>query len=332
MLLGVGNLKLLIISMYRIRHQKTRIFKIIVLMTTMLSVNAFSQQLSLSSEYMFNQFLINPAATGNTRFLELRLNSRKQWTGFEGGPLTNSISAHKLLGNKTMGLGMSIFTDSYGPENRLGFKVSYSYIMPMKSIKSNLALGVAFHGFQYSINYDELEAIEDGDESLQQKGKETVFVPDADFGVYLYNKKYSVGISVNQLVNIPINVGSESYNDNYMIRHYYLMGSYLVKINEDFDIEPSALIKATEVAPIQADINLRLWYKQSYWVSVSYRSKTTVVGMLGVRYNNFVFGYAYDYYFNEIQTVQAGSHEIVLGYNFGQNLTSNALLESIRTF
>ena len=295
--------------------------------------NLFSQQLPLSSQFMFNKFLINPAATGSSQDLELRLTTRKQWLGIEGSPLTNNISVNKLLNNKNMGVGLSVYSDKYGPETRVGIKVTYSYILPLSSIKSNLAFGIAFHGFQYSIDYSQLIAFDSGDPILQVSSENT-FVPDADFGIYLYNKKYSVGISANQLIEMPLKVGGVDYNDNdnAMVRHYYLLGSYLIEISDDLDLEPSTLVKLTEVSPIQADLNLRFIYRSKYWVGGSYRTSKSFIGMIGVNYNNFIFGYSYDYDFNEIQGLQSGSHEFILGCNFGQRRMSNSLLNSIRTF
>jgi len=302
-----------------------------VLFTLSLSFNSYSQQIPLSSEYMFNEFLINPAATGNSKFMELRLSSRKQWLGLNGGPTTFNVSIHKLLNNKTMGLGASVFSDNYGPETRNGIKISYSYILPIKALKSNLAMGLAFHGFQYTLDYTKLIAYDNGDPTLQT-GAQTVFVPDADFGIYMYNKKYTFGISANQLLSLPINIGDADYSKNSMIRHFYIIGSYLINLSEQIDFEPSFLIKGTLDTPFQADINFRFIVNKDYWASVSYRTLNTLVGMIGFNYKNFVFGYAYDYYFSEIQKFQSGSHEIILGYNFGQVYTSNSLLNSIRTF
>ncbi len=316
----------------KINNLNIRILKkLSVLFITFLSFNSFSQQLPLSSEYMFNQFLINPAATGNSKFMELRLSYRKQWLGLSGGPTTYNVSFHKLLNNKTMGLGLSFFSDNYGPETRNGLKISYSYILPLTLLKSNLAMGLAFHGFQYSLDYNKLIAY-DKDDPILQVGRQSVFVPNADFGIYLYNRKYTFGISVNQLLSIPINIGNIETNNNKLVRHYYIIGSYLFNLSEKVDFEPSVLIKGTLNTPFQADFNFKFILNKNYWVSLSYRTKKTMVGMIGYNYKRFIFGYAYDYYFGKIQGFQSGSHEIVLGYNFGQNLMSKTLLNSIRTF
>ena len=332
LIIKLNVVKCLVEVIMKINHINIKILKTLsVLFITFLSFNSFSQQLPLSSEYMFNEFLINPAATGNSKFMELRLSSRKQWLGLNDGPTTYNVSIHKLLNNKTMGLGLSVFSDNYGPESRNGFKISYSYILPLKVLKSNLAMGLAFHGFQYTLDYSKLIAYDKGDPTLQT-GSQSTFVPDADFGIYLYNKKYTFGISANQLLSMPIDIGNLETSDNSMVRHYYIIGSYLFNLSEKVDFEPSILIKGTLNTPFQADFNFKLIFNKNYFVSVSYRTKNTMVGMIGFNYKNFVFGYAYDYYFSEIQGFQSGSHEIVLGYNFGQNLMSKSLLNSIRTF
>lgn len=304
---------------------------LVVLILVISFTKTFSQQLPLSSQFMFNKFLVNPAATGSSKFMEVRLNSRKQWVGIKGGPTTNNLSVNKLINNRAMGLGASIFSDTYGPESKTGFKISYSYILPLSSLKSNFAMGLAFYGFQYTLDYNRLYAHDVADPTLQT-GKKSIFVPDADFGIYLYNKKYTFGISSNQLINLPIDIDNTGYSDNSMIQHYYIMGSYITGLSESIDLETSALLKTTLVAPLQVDLNFRFIFTKKYWLSVTYRTKTTLVTMIGINYNNFVFGYAYDYYFSDLQNFQSGSHEIILGYNFGQLYTSNSLLNSLRSF
>jgi len=40
--------------------------------------------------------------------------------------------------------------------------------------------------------------------------------------------------------------------------------------------------------------------------------------MIGVKYNGFVFGYAFYYTTSIIKNYQSGSHEIMIGYNLGE--------------
>ena len=64
---------------------------------------AFGQQIPHHSQYMFNDFLINPAVAGNKEYAPVILGFRNQWTGFTGAPRTMTLSMHTALDKKMGG-------------------------------------------------------------------------------------------------------------------------------------------------------------------------------------------------------------------------------------
>lgn len=290
-----------------------------------LTLGAFAQQQPMYSQYMFNRFLLNPAVTGNVDYIPLRLTARQQWVGIDNAPSTQAISAHTLLGNKSMGVGGYIFADRFGPETKIGIQASYSYILPINSWNSKLSFGIALKGFQYALDYNKMTAIDEDDQVLYNN-TETAFVPDADFGMYLQGERYFVGLSATQLIEIPVKIAEKEVEDNSMIRHYYLLAGYKFALGDKFELEPSVLGKATEKTPFNMDINLRGIYMQNYWAGVSYRSSGALIAMIGIKYKGVVFGYSFDYSINDIQDYQSGSHEIVIGYNFGEGKNKGSSL------
>ena len=300
--------------------------KLYILISAVLLVSAVSaQQTSLYSQYMMNRFLINPGVTGNVDYIPLRLTARQQWVGIDNAPSTQAISAHMLLGNKSMGVGGNIFVDRFGPETKIGIQANYSYILELNSINSKLSFGVAFKAFQYKLDYTMMTAI-DADDQVLNNTAETAFVPDADFGVYLQGEKYYVGLSATQLIELPITISEQEVDKNSMVRHYYLLGGYKFDLSDSFQLEPSALLKGTERTPFQADINVKGIYQQNYWLGVSYRTSNSIIAMIGLKYQGFVFGYAYDYATSDIKNYQSGTHEIILGYNFGEGKNTGSSL------
>lgn len=284
-----------------------------------------AQQQPLYSQYMFNRFLLNPAITGNVDYIPLRLTARQQWVGINNAPSTQAISGHMLLGNKSMGVGGYIFADKFGPETKIGLQASYSYILELNSINSKLSFGLALKAFQYKLDYTQMTAIDEGDDVLY-KNSETAFVPDADFGVYLQGERYFAGISATQLIELPIKIADKEVDKNSMIRHYYILGGYKFQLGEQFELEPSILAKGTETTPFNLDVNLRGIYMQNYWLGISYRTSGEVIAMLGVKYSGFIFGYSFDYSTSEIKNFQSGSHEIMIGYNFGEGKNKGSSL------
>ena len=60
----------------------------------MIGIDSFSQQDALYSQYMFNQFTINPAYAGSRESFSSVLLYRNQWTGLDGAPSTLNFSMH----------------------------------------------------------------------------------------------------------------------------------------------------------------------------------------------------------------------------------------------
>ena len=300
-----------------------KIYTLLLFITLAGIINA--QQQPLYSQYMFNRFLLNPAITGNVDYIPLRLTARQQWVGIDNAPSTQAISGHTLLGNKSMGVGGYIFADRFGPETKIGIQGTYSYILELNSINSKLSFGLALKAFQYKLDYNQMTAIDEGDEVLY-KNSETAFVPDADFGVYLQGERYFAGISATQLIQLPIKIAEKEVDKNSMIRHYYLLGGYKFQLGEQFELEPSILAKGTEKTPFNLDVNLRGIYMQNYWLGVSYRTSGEIIAMLVVKFNGFIFGNAFDYSTSEIKNFQSGSHEIMIGYNFGEGKNKGSSL------
>ncbi|MDA3820309.1 MAG: type IX secretion system membrane protein PorP/SprF [Candidatus Delongbacteria bacterium] len=273
----------------------------------------FSQQLPLYSQYMFNRMLLNPAVTGNTEGIPISLTARQQWVGIERAPSTQVLSAHTLLNNGTMGVGGMIFADRFGTENRIGFQGNYSYILPVFD-DSKLSFGISFQLFQYQLDYTDMIAVDENDPAINEYSTETSWLPESDFGLYLYNEKYFAGLSANQMIELPVKIGGEEVELNRLARHYHLMGGYKFDLENDFEIEPSALVKGTFQTPFQFDINVRGIYMKDYWLGFSYRTDGNVVTMLGMRFQEFDFGLAVDFATSDIRSYQNGSYELFLRY------------------
>ncbi len=286
-----------------------------------------SQQLPLYSQYMMNAFLLNPAIAGSVDYFPVRLTARQQWVGINDAPSTQAISAHYLFEYQKLGVGGYVFNDKFGPMSRIGVQACGAYHLPLTGIDSKLGIGLAFKAFQFKFDESKLKAIDDADPSLSYTAI-TKFVPDADFGLYLYNDKYFVGFSATQLIQFKIDLGDSNLVDkNSIIRHYYAMGGYKFTINDDFDVEPSLLVKGTMQTPWQIDFNVKGYYKRSYWLGISYRSSKDIVAMLGVKVKKYYLGYAFDYTMSNIKRYSSGSHEILLGVNVfeGRNKGSKLL-------
>lgn len=298
---------------------------IILSIITVVCFNAArAQQLPLYSQYLMNGFLLNPAMAGCEDYVPIRVTARQQWSNLNDKPETFAISGHSAFAGQSMGIGGYLYADRFGPISRTGIMASYAYHMNLHRIDSRLSFGLSLSAFQYKVDQSSLTLADSYDEAITG-AVETAFAPDASFGAYLYRHNYYVGIASTQLIEYK--VGINQYNENEMIRHYFLMGGYRFKINDKFELEPSILLKGTEKTPGQIDVNLKGILMKNYWFALSYRTPDVVVAMVGVKYKMAYIGYAFDYTFSSIANYSTGSHEILLGVNLGENkIRGNSLL------
>ena len=306
---------------------------------------SLAQQLPLYSQYLYNKFLINPALAGSDGYTSFNITTREQWVGYSGAPRTYSLSwqtrilkrgykISKTIFNRTtfapktdgrVGLGGYVFNDRNGLIQRTGFQASYSYHMWLKE-NIQLSLGLAFNGYHFNTNANELSFEDSNEPWLSNNLRRGVFVPDADFGIYLLNPKFDIGFSALQLFGAAAKIGDYAYRNFRMDRHYYLFGSYNLKIGSLTDLEPSILFKTSEQLKPQADIGITYIYDQNIWTGLTYRTGSGVIANIRFRYipdhskwTALFFGYSVDFTLNEIQRVTYGTHELTVALKFGDS-------------
>jgi type IX secretion system PorP/SprF family membrane protein len=314
--------------------RKIYIFFILVLGTASL----FAQQSPLYSQFILNEFIINPSVAGIDGMTSLNLSGRKQWFGWEYGPETYSACfSTRLLksqnvvkrgdqGNKLrkgasgkVGLGAATILDRNGAVSRTTLNLTYSYHVFIQS--SQLSFGLSFLAQQFKID-NELAKFRDDDQLQGLIGKST-YIPDAAFGMDISNLNYNLGVSVFQLFQSPVKFGNMqvSYKELKQVRTYYLHGSYChsMRNNHDWEYEPSFVARATEYLQTSADLSIRFIYQRQYWAGLSFRTSKDFILLAGAKLNRFYFGYSFDYGFNEISRLSYGSHEIVMALKLGDS-------------
>jgi type IX secretion system PorP/SprF family membrane protein len=304
-----------------------------------------AQQLPIYSQYLYNKFLINPAHAGSDGYTSLNLTAREQWVGYSGAPRTYSLSwqtrilkkplqikrksgrrtSYKPKGDGNVGLGAYIFSDRNGLIQRTGFQTTYSYHMWVQQ-QTQLSLGLAFTGYHFIISADEASFEDSNEPWLTDNLRRGVFVPDADFGIYLLNPKYDFGISVQQLFGAAAKIGEDAYNKFKMNRHLYAFGSYYFDIRHKQELEPTVLVKVSEELRPQADLGLTYIYDQSFWTGLTYRTGGGLIANIRMKYapkkadnTAMFFGYAVDFTLNQIQRVTYGTHELTIAVKFGDS-------------
>ncbi len=296
-----------------------------------------AQQVPLYSQYMLNGFLLNPAVAGSEGYTAVNITAREQWINMLNGPSTYALSFQTRILKKSyiargssvrrrrrrssrggnVGLGGYIFNDRNGAVERTGIRGSYAYHINFSH--SQLSFGLSMVAYQFRLNEDLIQLADPGDD-LWLGAKKSVFIPDADCGVYYNSRDFWAGFSVDQLFESTLKIGDSGYDRYVMERNYYLMGGYDIHIKSDLIITPSSLVKYAENGVFQADVSAKLYYDQSYWCGLTYRTGQSVIVMAGLSIDKFIFGYAFDIGLNSIMKHSYGTHEFTFIAKFGENV------------
>jgi len=297
--------------------------KILVLLIILITVQASAQQVSLYSQYMFENYPYNPAIAGSDNRFIATLGYRNQWMGFDGAPVTGLFAIHGPLGGGS-NIGALVYHDKAGSMERLGIMPGYAYRVFLNK-ELSLSFGLQAGIIQYVINGDEMTTTVTNDPVVPTIRSKALF-GDASFGMYLKGENFYLGMAIPQLLNGSVALSSDfnHVNDGLLQRHLFAMGGLNLEVSDNFQIEPSLLLKATQAAPMQLDVNCKFLFHKMWWLGASYRSRAAVSFLAGIEISDMVFlGYAYDLSTNEIARVSDGSHEIFLGFKFKERAASN---------
>ncbi len=259
---------------------------------------------------------VNPAYAGSREVLSITGLSRAQWVGLEGAPVSNTLSLDMPIKDKRIGVGLQVFNDKIGIMSNSGFYGSYAYRIRFK--KSTLSFGLQGGMVHFTANYAQVRLTSIittvSDRAFQENA--SILIPSAGAGFFLNNDNYYIGASLPNLLNTQISSGSQVQVNKY--DHLFLMGGYVLNLNSDFKLKPSALLKVVSGAPIQLDANVNLWMYDLIAVGISYRTGDAAVAMVELQAApNFKVGYAYDQSINGLRDFHSGSHELMLRYEFG---------------
>ena len=274
-----------------------------------------AQQMPQYTQYMFNDFVINPAIAGVYNYYQIRTNHRFQWVGLLDPPMTNSIAAYGPHSKLPMGYGGYIYNDVTGPTSRTGITGSYAYNVAVSG-DLRLSMGLSASIMQYRIDGTQLNPADVSDPAILSLVS-TSYLPDAGLGLYLYSDRFYVGLSAAQLLNNNIKIFDNKDGLNRLKTHFNLIGAYHFWIDENWLIEPSVMVKGTAPKELGFDVTARVEWKQTLWGAVSYRYHEAVGVMLGYSFDQTLFfGYAYDIGISDLRKYNTGSHEVMIGYRF----------------
>ena len=292
-----------------------RVLYIIILAIVTGFTGLQGQQMPQYTQYMFNDFLINPAIAGVDNFYQIRTNHRFQWVGLMDPPVTNSLAFYGPHTKLPMGYGAYIYNDVTGPTSRTGLTGSYAYNIAITD-DIRLSMGLSASIMQYRIDGTQLNPRDVSDPSILQVVS-TSYLPDVGIGAYLYADEFYVGLSLAQLLNNNLKIFDNRNGLNRLKTHFNLVGAYRFQINDVWMFEPSLMIKGTVPKEWAFDLTARVEWNKTFWGALAYRAQESVGVLIGYRYEEqLLFGYSYDIGISTLRKYNTGTHEIMIGYRF----------------
>ena len=149
------------------------------------TVNA--QQAAQYSLFNFNIHNFNPAYAGLDNSVSATGVFRRQWSGLEGAPLTQSVNVHSPVRFLRSGFGLKLENDALGAEKNITAEVSYAYQTQIS--KGNwISVGLSGGILQKSIDGTILRPpnLDEPDDLIPQ-GLVTAITPTANVGVFFKN-------------------------------------------------------------------------------------------------------------------------------------------------
>lgn len=306
----------------------------VIMMTIMLMVgNLSAQQLPQYTQYMFNNYLNNPAFSAHKDCYRVVTGYRSQWTGITGAPNTGQVSIYGPTNstnfNRKIGIGGTVYTDKIGSTMRTGVYGSFAWhtILASLNSKDDLHMGLGLSGgfSQYKVNLNDV-TLTDIDDPALAYGVESIVLPDAIFGALFYSNNYYLGVSVHQLIRskfkiFDIELGAEPGR---LYHHYFVNGGYTFDLTNVFDLEMAMMVKQTRNLPLHCDFTtilsmqtLKLTNQNKAWVGISYRTQDAIAMLIGYTYHRFLqIGYSYDFTTSNLKYYSNGTHEIIISYRF----------------
>lgn len=290
-------------------------FKHIILLVLFFSTSiVVAQQESVFAFYKSHMNLVNPAYAGMNNETFLTSSLRKQWTGVEDAPETQTVSYGTPVG-KNMGIGFTVVNDKTFIEKETFVGADFSYKIQMDETM-DLYLGIKAGGNFYNINTTGLQTYNvRADQAL---GSVSTFNPNFGVGAVLRKDKWYASLSVPRLLNTTKAVNEFGNAISATDRpHLYVSGGYDFVLDPTFVLKPSVMLRYVNGAPISVDLTAMLQIENNFEIGGMYRTDQAYAAMSTIRLSKrFVFGFAYEMSTRPTLAAARNTNEILLQFQF----------------
>ena len=329
-------------------------FTFLILFCCGLKVTCLAQAKPAYTQYVLNNYILNPGVTGIENYVDVKLSNRNQWTNIDGAPVTNYFSIHGALGKSDMrtsatsfdvpgenprgssywetynapeahhGIGLMVVNDKAGYLSRWSVAASYAYHKPL-GIKTTLSAGINAGITSVSLDRSKVNFadLDPNDPAIgYSNGELKRLKPEVGVGLWLYSATYFAGISVLNIVPGKFKYTNDNKYGTFYEPNLFATFGYRMNISEDLNLIPSVMLQYWQPQLLGVHGNAKLQYLDKIWVGGSYRYGDVISGygaMAGINVSNtFNVSYAYEVAStSRLRTYAGNTHEIVVGFLLG---------------
>jgi type IX secretion system PorP/SprF family membrane protein len=309
-----------------------------------------AQQRPHYTQYILNNFIVNPALAGIENYTDIKLSARNQWVGIDGAPKTFYATVHgaldkkdfrenatsfSMIGQNTHGNVFPEYFDAMSPHHGFGFTAmnystgyinrttavaSYAYHLGLTN-ELSLSAGFGAGASLVSIDADKISLAEPNDPAIGNAiGKLSSIKPELNAGLWIYSSRFFAGLSAQQIIPAKLDLVESSLNQSTLIPHLFLTSGYKFRISYNIYVLPSVMVRYISALPVGLDLNCRVQYEDLMWVGGNFRKDDGFAAMAGLHLNKkFQVSYSYDLNRGKflLSTMNRGTHELVLGFLIG---------------
>jgi len=318
------------------------------ILLSLFTTASFAQQKPHYTQYILNNYILNPALSGIENYTDVKMSIRDQWVGLNGAPRTIYFSAQGPIGKKDYktsatsfnvpgqnprgdaywenyeaseahhGVGIALIQDQTGLYSHFNADISYAYhigLTPRTNISAGFSAGIG----KVSYNRSKANPADPNDPALSSAGGFYKITPDLNAGIWIYSADYFIGVAAQQIIpqKVSFTTGAPGIT---LLPHLFGTFGYRFLLTDEINATPSVMIKyvpGTSV-PAQFDLNVKVQYMDLLWMGASYRANDGYAAMLGMNISNTVnIGYSYDLSTTDLNTVSRGTHEFIIGVLIG---------------
>ncbi len=321
------------------------------LLMTMAISRTFAQQKPYYTQYILNNYILNPALTGIENYTDVKLSYRNQWRGIKGAPVTIYLSVHGPIGKKDyrtnatsfqvpgenprgkayweeytaaaphFGAGFIVMNDKTGYLSRASIYATIGY---HRGLTPKTTLSAGFLGGISKVSLDrsmiEWGTLDPNDPAIGYDNNELKKIePEVGAGLWLYSADYFAGVSVLNIIPAKARFVKNSKYGDYFDPQLIASAGYRFFLNDDISALPSFMLQFVKPFPVQIHCNVKLQYLDKLWVGASFRYSDQLGGfaaMAGLFVSNtFNIGYSYDVSTtSRLKYYTKSTHEIILGF------------------